>query len=64
VKAVVSYCHQTDISVVAEGVEDESQLLAMNELGCNNIQGYYYSKPLMIEDVKGVINNWVHKPLN
>jgi len=31
---------------VAEGVEDEQTLLALEELGCDIAQGYYISKPL------------------
>ncbi|MCK8059345.1 MULTISPECIES: EAL domain-containing protein [unclassified Fusibacter] len=63
VEAVVSYCHQTGIYVVAEGVEDSMQLNAMIKLGCDNIQGYYYSKPIEISDIQRTLENWPHEPI-
>ena len=38
------------LTVVAEGVETRSQLVKLKELGCDIIQGYYYSHPLPPED--------------
>lgn len=35
-----------DLSIVDEGVETKEQLLIMEELGIQYIQGYYFSKPL------------------
>lgn len=32
--------------IVAEGVEKEEQVLYLQKLGCNEIQGYFYSKPI------------------
>ena len=37
-----------DIEVVAEGVETEEQKLALEQMDCELIQGYYYSKPLPV----------------
>ncbi|MCP4461654.1 MAG: EAL domain-containing protein, partial [Planctomycetaceae bacterium] len=34
------------ITVIAEGVEEEGQRRILEELGCDIIQGYYYSRPL------------------
>jgi EAL domain-containing protein (putative c-di-GMP-specific phosphodiesterase class I) len=39
-----------DVQVVAEGVETKAQLEVLNELGCDFIQGYYFSKPLRADD--------------
>ena len=36
--------------VVAEGVEEKSQVRFLKEVGCNIIQGYYFSKPLPEEE--------------
>ena len=38
--------HALGKSAVAEGVENEEQLSILRELGCDMVQGYYYSKPL------------------
>ncbi len=35
-----------DVDIVAEGVEQESQIRTLDELGVNVIQGYYYDRPL------------------
>lgn len=35
-----------DMKIVAEGVETEEQVRAMTELGCDYLQGYYFSKPV------------------
>ena len=37
--------------VVAEGVETEEQYRLLKEMGCNVIQGYYFSKPLPPEEM-------------
>jgi EAL domain-containing protein (putative c-di-GMP-specific phosphodiesterase class I) len=39
-----------DVQVVAEGVETKAQLDVLKELGCDYIQGYYFSKPLRADD--------------
>jgi len=43
---VVEMIHHLDMDIVVEGVEEEDQLRFVSNLGCNTIQGYYYSKPL------------------
>lgn len=44
--AIVSMAHALGMTVVAEGVETESQLQLLKELGCNEVQGYLISRPL------------------
>ena len=48
----VEMVKKLNMSVVAEGVETASQLEMAKELGIDYIQGYYYSKPLSINDFK------------
>ncbi len=38
-----------DLSVTAEGVENESQLKLLSELGCHEVQGYLISRPLTLD---------------
>jgi len=50
IKHFIEYAHAFGKSVVAEGVETEEQLNILRSLGCDEVQGYYYSKPLLPED--------------
>ena len=46
VEAIINIAHKINISVVAEGVETLMQSDALLKLGCDFIQGYFYSKPV------------------
>ena len=50
VKATIAMAHSLDLSVVAEGVETHEQLFLLDELGCDLVQGYYFSKPIPAEN--------------
>jgi diguanylate cyclase (GGDEF)-like protein len=45
-QAIVSMAHALGMSVVAEGVETADQLRILQELDCNEVQGYYVARPL------------------
>ena len=53
VKCIIDLCKSLEYRIVAEGVEEKKQLDILNELGCNVIQGYYYSKPLFEHEMEG-----------
>lgn len=46
IKSVMTLAHDLSLKVVAEGVETEEQYQFLKSLGCDFIQGYYFSKPL------------------
>jgi diguanylate cyclase (GGDEF)-like protein/PAS domain S-box-containing protein len=46
VEAIVMMAHKLGLKVIAEGVETEAQLRLLNSVGCDYIQGFWYSKPL------------------
>lgn len=50
VKVFISLVHELKITVVAEGVENRSQIEKLKEINCDLVQGYYYSKPLPEEE--------------
>jgi EAL domain-containing protein (putative c-di-GMP-specific phosphodiesterase class I)/GGDEF domain-containing protein len=52
---VVSIAHQQGLIVIAEGVEDESQLEALRRVGCDQYQGYLMAKPQPLEQME----NWL-----
>ena len=43
---IVSLAHTLGLRVVAEGVEDDEQVRLLRELGCDQIQGFYVSRPV------------------
>ena len=46
ISSIISLCHKLHKSVVAEGVETEEQLSLLRKLNCNELQGYYFSRPV------------------
>ena len=44
--AVITLAHSMNLSVVAEGVENRFQFQHLRSRGCNEIQGYFLSRPL------------------
>jgi len=49
-KAVIRLAHSLSLKVVAEGVENIAQLRELEQYDCDEIQGYYISKPLPAAD--------------
>ena len=49
-KNLISMFHDVRRKIVAEGVETEEQMDTLVELGCDYLQGYYYSKPVSEEE--------------
>jgi diguanylate cyclase (GGDEF)-like protein len=45
-EAIIGMAHALDMIVVAEGVETAEQLLELQRLGCDEVQGYLFSRPL------------------
>lgn len=46
IRGMVAMCHSMDIKMIAEGAETEKQVKFLQDIGCDYIQGYYFSKPL------------------
>jgi diguanylate cyclase (GGDEF)-like protein len=51
VAAIADLAHALDLEVVAEGVEDESVLAALEEIGCESAQGYHMCRPKPADEV-------------
>jgi diguanylate cyclase (GGDEF)-like protein/PAS domain S-box-containing protein len=51
VKAIIQLGHSLGLLVIAEGVETEEELRYLSELGCDEIQGYYFSRPVPAEAI-------------
>lgn len=52
VKAVTAMCREMGIETIAEGVESSENFQILKDMGCDRIQGYYFSKPLQLEQLE------------
>lgn len=50
IRAVVALADSLNIATTAEGVETESELAMIQQLGCQKIQGYYFGRPMVFAD--------------
>jgi diguanylate cyclase (GGDEF)-like protein len=57
IQAVIELAHALDLNVVAEGVETEGQRKILAELGCDEMQGYFISRPLPDERFINLLKN-------
>jgi diguanylate cyclase (GGDEF)-like protein/PAS domain S-box-containing protein len=50
-KAIITMAHNLGIKVVAEGVENEQQLIFLAENGCDEAQGFLFARPVSAHDI-------------
>ncbi|MBW9155698.1 EAL domain-containing protein [Clostridium sp. FP2] len=65
VDGIIQLAQKIELDVIAEGVETKEQIKLLQSMGCNQIQGYYFSKPLPSDEIeeKFLKTNWI-KPYN
>ena len=56
VESAVDLGHNLGLKVVAEGVEDDPTVSALDGIGCDVAQGYHYARPLPAEDFAAYLN--------
>ncbi len=55
VRSTLGLAHNLDLQVVAEGVEDAATLALLQEMGCDQAQGYYIGRPMPAEQAVQVV---------
>lgn len=66
IKAIIEMAQGLNLKVVAEGVESEEQLLYLENLNCNTVQGYYFYRPMSSSAIEELLaeNAKVEKYIN
>jgi diguanylate cyclase (GGDEF)-like protein len=57
VRAIISLAHSLKLKVVAEGVESAEQLEFLKTLGCDQYQGFHYSKALPVSEFEALVRS-------
>jgi EAL domain-containing protein (putative c-di-GMP-specific phosphodiesterase class I) len=57
VRSVVELAHNLGLKTVAEGVEEESTVTALAELGCDDAQGYYFGRPMSPDELASAVSS-------
>ena len=53
--SVIDMAEQLKMDVITEGVETGEQVRALTEMGCDCFQGFYYSRPIPVQDFEAVV---------
>lgn len=55
IAAVIKMAESLNLPVIAEGVEEKQEVEMLKRLGCDYIQGYYFAKPMPLEEYEKLI---------
>ncbi len=55
---IIALAHSLDVKVICEGVETEEQNILVSSSACDYIQGWYYSKPLPLEECESFMQRY------
>ena len=59
IKTIINLAHILKLTVTCEGVETREQLNLLEKLDCDNIQGYYLSRPLQVDRFREFIEEYI-----
>lgn len=63
VRAIIAMSKSLKLNIVAEGVEHAKQLSLLEELGCDMVQGYFFSKPMPEKEADTFIVAMLNNPV-
>lgn len=55
VQTIINMGQSLNMTVIAEGVEEQGQLQMLQSMGCDRVQGYYFSPPVSAADLVGLL---------
>lgn len=54
--ALIEFGRQTNCKIIAEGVETETEMKTLREIGVHAVQGYHLSKPISVDDILRMVS--------
>jgi EAL domain-containing protein (putative c-di-GMP-specific phosphodiesterase class I)/CRP-like cAMP-binding protein len=61
VKSIIALGTNMNMKIIAEGVETQEDATALNEMGCDHAQGYYFSRPESEKDITKKLVEWARE---
>jgi diguanylate cyclase (GGDEF)-like protein/PAS domain S-box-containing protein len=56
VRGVIDISRALGFTCIAEGVETDNQLVVLDQLGCDSVQGYLFARPASVDDIAGTLS--------
>lgn len=63
-REIIAIAHALQLTVIAEGVEHEAELAFLVQNGCDQVQGYYFSRPLPVPDITELLASRKQWPID
>jgi CheY-like chemotaxis protein len=61
-KTIIALAHNLNLRVIAEGIETKAQLSYLRDHGCDEMQGFYFSRPIPAAEIEQLL--WEEQSLN